>query len=92
LAVGAAREDGGDVSSSMGIAIADAGAEEDHGVVEDVCIALGKALHFLKKVGELGGVPGVNFLVLVELFFVAFVVGDGVVTSADAIEEGEVFS
>ena len=92
LAVGSAGEDDWNVFSGVGVAIADARAEEDHRVVEDVGVAFGEALQCLEKVGELGGVPGVDALVLVELFLVAFVVGDGVVTSADAIKEGEVFS
>ena len=71
LAVGSAGEDDWNVFGGVGVAIADARAEEDHRVVEDV--AFGEALHCLEKVGELGGVPGVDALVLVELFLVAFV-------------------
>ena len=92
LAVGTACEDDGDVLGGVGVAIADAGAEEDHGVVEDIGATFGKALHLLEKVGELGAVPGVDTLVLVELFSVALVVGDGVVTAADAIKKGEIFA
>ena len=36
--------------------------------------------------------PGIDSLVLIQLFFVTFVVGDGVVPAADAVEEREVLS
>ena len=92
LAVGTAGEDDRDVLGGVGVAIADAGSEKDHGVVEDGGAALGKALHFLKQIGKLGGVPDVDLFVLIKLLRVTLVVGDGVVAAADAIEEGEVLS
>lgn len=92
LAVGTAGQDDRDVLGGVGIAIADAGSEKDHGVVEDVGAALGKTLHFLKQIGKLCGVPGVDLFVLIKLLRVALVVGDGMVASTDAIEEGEVLA
>lgn len=92
LAVGASGEDDGNVLGRVGVTVANAGSIKHHGVVEDGRIAFGKALHFLKKVSQLGGVPGVDFLVLIELLLITLVVGDGVVAAADAIEEGEILS
>ena len=92
LAIGTSCKNDRDVFGGVGISITDAGAKEDHRVVEKVGVPLGDGFHALKHVGVLLGVPGVDLLILVELFAIIFVMGNGVVTSADAIEEGEVLS
>ncbi len=81
LAICPSREDGGDVFGGVLISIADAGAEEDHGVIEEGGVSLGDIFHSLKHVGILLGVPGVDLLVLAELGFVSFMLRDGVVAA-----------
>ena len=83
-AAAAAAEHDGQVVRIVAVAVADAAAEQDHGIVEHDAVAFLHVAQLAQQVGVLLDVPAVDELILAHLVGVLLVVRDVVVRAAHA--------
>src|SRR6266581_189419 len=78
-ACGAADQNGRQIVVCMRIGVAEAAAVDDHRMVEEAAVAVGRRFHFLHQVGEGLDKMSVDLGDVVDLHRIVLVMGDGMV-------------
>ena len=84
-----AGDDDGEVARVVRVAVAHAGAEDDHRVIQQRPLAFADAFQLLDQVGVMLDVPGVDALILREFVRLVFVVRGLVVPAESLAQEAE---